>query len=121
MNNIDLKQYFPAGGRCSVEIEISQITITKRAGVLRGRAILPLTKVEKEVVIYQLVNANEDIEYRTISAKCPHQGADISGDELKIDGNVYCSLHRRPICIFSEYNFAYLVEKRGEQYFIIPN
>jgi len=119
MNQINLTAYFPAGGRASDEIEIRQVKATKQENISVGKATLPLSAVEKDVLIYQLNLESGANEYRAISAKCPHQGADISHDELKKDGNVYCSLHRRPICIFSEYNHAYLVEKRGEQYFIV--
>ena len=116
---LTIKEYFPAGGQVEAEIEITSISASDRAEVTFGQAILPLSKQEKNVVIYQQILANGKNEYRTISAKCPHQGADISRDELKADGNVYCSLHRRPICIFSEYNYAYLTEKRGDKYFIV--
>lgn len=116
---LTIKEYFPAGGQVEAEIEITSISASDRAEVTFGQAILPLSKQEKNVVIYQQILANGINEYRTISAKCPHQGADISRDELKADGNVYCSLHRRPICIFSEYNYAYLTEKRGDKYFIV--
>jgi len=119
MNQINLITYFPAGGRANDEIEIKQVKATGQENVFVGKGILPLSAVEKDILIYQLNMESGVKEYRAISAKCPHQGADISHDELKKDGNVYCSLHRRPICIFSEYNHAYLVEKRDEQYFIV--
>ena len=45
----------------------------------------------------------------------------MSQDGLKVDGNVYCSLHHRPIRIFSEYNYAYLVEKRADKFFYRQN
>jgi len=121
MNKIELTVYYPAGGQVDKEIEINTVTTTKQDNVLSGMALLPLSAIEKPVVIYQLILAGGDIEYRAISAKCPHQGADISADKLKADGNVYCSLHRRPICIFSEYNYAYPVEKRGKRYYIVVN
>jgi nitrite reductase/ring-hydroxylating ferredoxin subunit len=116
-----IKKYFPAGGQAQVEIEITDISYTDRNDVILGKAILPLSSVAKNVVVYRQTLDNGKTEYRTISAKCPHQGADISQDELKPDGNVYCSLHRRPICIFSEYNYAYLVEKRGDKFVIIKS
>jgi len=119
MTLLDKKMYFPAGGKASEEIAITEITYTDRASVIFGRAILPLSPLEKPVVIHCQTLANGETEYRTISAKCPHQGADISHDELKEDGNVYCSLHRRPIGIFSEYNHAYLTEKRLGNFFIV--
>ncbi|WP_158089080.1 Rieske (2Fe-2S) protein [Cognaticolwellia mytili] len=113
-----IKEYFPPGGLAKVESEITDITYTDRNDVILGQATLPLSNVAKKVAIYCRKLDNGKMEYRAVSAKCPHQGADISQDELKPDGNVYCSLHRRPICIFSEYNYAYLVEKRGEKFFI---
>ncbi len=113
------KRYFSAGGKTNEEIEITDISFTDRPNVILGRAILPLSKLEKNVVIYGQTVADGQVEYRTISAKCPHQGADISQDELKADGNVYCSLHHRPIGVFSEYNYAYLVEKRADKFFIV--
>jgi nitrite reductase/ring-hydroxylating ferredoxin subunit len=118
---LTIKEYFPAGGQAHTEIEITDISYTSRENVILGRTMLPLSKVAKDVVIYCQILANGRIEYRTVSAKCPHQGANISQDELKADGNVYCSLHRRPICIYSEYNYAYLVEKRGDKFFIIKS
>lgn len=111
--------YYVAGGKSNEEIEILSITPTKQEGVWRGRATLPGGYVEKDLVIYQLTNKENEIEYRTVPAQCPHQGADISNDKLNKDGNVYCSLHRRPICVFSEYNQAFLVEKRAEGFFIM--
>ncbi len=118
MNTITLTQFFPAGGKASQEIEITQVKTTKQKHVLRGVAVLPASLTPQTVVIYQLLLTDGREEFRTVSAQCPHQGADISRDELKADGNVYCSIHRRPICIYSEYNQAYLVEKRGERFFI---
>lgn len=119
MNTIILTQLFLAGGKASQETEITDIKTTKQQHVLRGVAILPSSSAPENVVIYQLLLTDGREEFRTVSAKCPHQGADISRDELKADGNVYCSIHRRPICIYSEYNQAYLVEKRGERFFIV--
>ena len=116
---LNIKAYFPAGGQTHEEIEMTDICYTDRVDVIFARAILPPSKLVKEMVIYYQKLPNGKDEYRTISAKCPHQGADISQDELKADGNVYCSLHRRPICIFSEYNYAYLVEKREDKFFIV--
>ena len=118
---ITLSRYYPAGGRAEQEIKIINIKPTERADVLTAMAKLPYASVEKPVVIYAQTLANGEKEYRTVSAKCPHQGADISGDELKADGNVYCSLHRRPICIFSEYNHAYLTEKRADDFYIVKS
>ena len=116
---LTLDSYYPAGGRVDKEIPIIDIQLTEQAGVLLGMAKLPSASAEKPVLIYRQTLVNGTTEYRTVSAKCPHQGADISHDKLKADGNVYCSLHRRPICIFSEYNHAYLTEKRAEEFFIV--
>lgn len=121
MKEIELQQYYPAGAKSSREIEITEVEVTKRAGVLVGQAVLPLSTREKKVVIYQLSLINGATDLRVVSAQCPHQGADISLDHLNNDGNVYCSLHRRPICIYSEYNQAYAVEIRAGKYFIIKS
>ncbi|MGB1263526.1 MAG: Rieske 2Fe-2S domain-containing protein [Cognaticolwellia sp.] len=121
MTLLTLKEYFPAGGQAHENVEIHDITQSDRADVFFGRAILPPSTLAKDVVIYGQTLANGNKEYRTISAKCPHQGADISQDLLKGDGNVYCSLHKRPICIFSEYNYAFLVEKRDDKFFIVKS
>ena len=121
MNRIEVQPYYPAGGRVFEEVEITEVKATERGDVFFGKAITPSTAVAKNVIIYRRTFANNRVEFRTVSAKCPHQGADISKDALKADGNVYCSLHQRPICIFSEYNHAYPVEKRGERYFIVKN
>ncbi|MGK2232248.1 MAG: nitrite reductase/ring-hydroxylating ferredoxin subunit [Colwellia sp.] len=118
---LTLDKYYPAGGQVADEIKLADLKTTQREDVLFAMAKLPYSSTEKPVVIYRQLLANGEIEYRTISAKCPHQGADISLDELKPDGNVYCSLHRRPICIFSEYNRAYLTVKRGDDFYIIKN
>lgn len=119
MNEIELKSYYPAIGNVNNEIEITNIQKTKQLHVLSGNATLPCSVNSDNVLIfiYRLSNGKND--YRVVSALCPHQGADITNDELKADGNVYCSWHRRPICIYGEYNDAYPVEKRGEQYFIV--
>jgi len=114
-------KYYSAGGQVDQEIKLVDVKPTERADVLLAMAKLPHASVEKSVVIYCQRLANGEIEYRTVSAKCPHQGADISADELKGDGNVYCSLHRRPICIFSEYNYAYLTVKRADEFYIIKS
>ncbi|XPF95379.1 Rieske 2Fe-2S domain-containing protein [Colwellia sp. RE-S-Sl-9] len=118
MNQQDLKQFFPAGGVVNEDINIFDVKPTNRDDVLVGQAILPSSELVQKVVIYQVDLGNGSEDLRTISASCPHQGADISRDELKPDGNVYCSLHRRPICIYSKYNQAYTVIKRDEQYVI---
>lgn len=118
---ITLNKYYPAGGRTEQEINVIDVKPTERADVLLAMAKLPYASTEKPVVIYCQTLANGETEYRTVSAKCPHQGADISRDELKADGNVYCSLHRRPICIFSEYNHAYLTVKRADKFVIVKS
>ena len=92
MTLLNNKRYFSVGGKTNEEIEITDISFTDRPNVILGRAILPLSKLEKNVVIY--------------------------GQTLA-DGNVYCSLHHRPIGVFSEYNYAYLVEKRADKFFIV--
>tara|TARA_R110001583_G_scaffold104804_1_gene252212 strand:- start:386 stop:793 length:408 start_codon:yes stop_codon:yes gene_type:complete len=111
--------YYPAGGRVDKEIKVINVNPTERVDVFSAMAKLPSASAEQPVLIYRQTLANGESEYRTVSAKCPHQGADISRDELKTDGNVYCSLHRRPIGIFSEYNHAYLTEKRADEFFIV--
>ncbi len=121
MKATELKEYFPAGGKSTQEIEISDIQPTGSASVVTGYALLPERDNAEKVVIYQLSLADNSEEYRLIPASCPHKGADISQDELKPDGNIYCSIHRRPICIYSEYNQAYAVEKRDSHYFIIKS
>lgn len=118
MNFQNLKHFYPAGGIAQTQIEILDVKPTKIAGVLVGLATLPLAPSEQKVVIYQLTLADGSEDLRAVSALCPHQGADISRDELKPDGNVYCSLHKRPICIYSKYNQAFRVVKQDEQYVI---
>lgn len=119
MKKIDLKVYYPAGGKVNNEIVIAEVKSTSHKHVFTGTAVLPLTEQEQKVIIYCLELEEGNVDYRAIPARCPHQGADITTDELKLDGNVYCSWHRRPICVYSEYNQAFQVEKRGEQFFII--
>ena len=118
---ITLNKYYPAGGRTEQEINVIGVKSTERPDVFLAMAKLPYASVEKPVVIYRQTLADGEIEYRTVSAKCPHQGADISRDALKADGNVYCSLHGRPICIFSEYNHAYLTVKRADKFVIVKS
>ena len=127
MEQITLKQYYPSGGKVVGEIAINNVEATVKGGVFIGQAKLPShlsaalsnqNEVQK-VVIYQLTLTDGSIDYRCIPAACPHQGADITLDLLKPDGNVYCALHRRPICLYSEYNQAFNVEKREDQYFIV--
>lgn len=113
----DLKHYFPAGGKVEMDSEITQIKEI-RANVYTGQAIFEGASQSEKVVIFSQELNEGIIDYRAVPAKCPHQGADISNDPVKADGNLYCSLHRRPICIYSEYNQAYLVEKREGRYFI---
>lgn len=117
MKKSELIAYFPAGGKAPSEIEISEVLPTKQEGVLMGIAALPPAATPKKVLIYMLEDEGVT-ELRAIPAMCPHQGADISGDILKNDGNVYCHLHKRPICVFSEYNYSFMVEQRQEQFFI---
>jgi nitrite reductase/ring-hydroxylating ferredoxin subunit len=118
MNQENLKQFVPAGGKALQDIKITDVNPTNRADVYVGMAVLPSTESKQKVVIYQLTLEDGSEDLRAISASCPHQGADISRDELKPDGNVYCSLHKRPICIYSKYNQAYAVVKREGQYII---
>ena len=119
MSNITLKTLFPAGGFSNNTIEILNVKKTTNPDVLIGTTVLPATTAEQKVVIYHVVNESGQDDYRTISALCPHQGADITRDELKQDGNVYCSLHKRPICVFSKFNQAFAVQKKDDKYFII--
>lgn len=127
MNEITLKSFYPAIGKVNNDIEITNVQTTKQPHVLSGNAVLPCSEKSNKVLIFIYALPNDENngessgknDYRVVPALCPHQGADITNDELKADGNVYCSWHRRPICIYGEYNDAYPVEKRGEQYFIV--
>ncbi|WP_286232668.1 Rieske 2Fe-2S domain-containing protein [Thalassotalea sediminis] len=121
MNKDALIQYFPAGGVVDHDIEIfDAVKLSSNTNsVWRANAALPPAHVEKAILIFELEDG-EHREYRAIPAKCPHQGADLSNDTLKKDGNVYCHLHKRPICVFSEYNYAFNVEKRGDNFVITP-
>ncbi|GHF93664.1 Rieske 2Fe-2S domain-containing protein [Thalassotalea marina] len=116
-----IKQYFSAGGRISAEQQVMQIQDTNQNNVWRGRAILPPANLEKDILIYQATTEQGETKYRAVPAKCPHQGVDLVDDVLKEDGNVYCHLHKRPICIFSEYNFGFDVVKRDEQFYLIKS
>lgn len=118
MNRDNLKHFFTAGGVAKDDINITNVNPTGRDDVFVGHAILPSTTLEQKVVIYQVTLADGSEDLRAVSAACPHQGADISRDELKTDGNVYCSLHKRPICIYSKYNQAYPVVNRNGNYII---
>lgn len=118
MNKDSLKPFFPAGGIAQEDITIVDVKSTDRSDVLVGSALLPLASSVQKVVIYQVTLEDGSEDLRAVSASCPHQGADISRDELKADGNVYCSLHRRPICVYSKYNQAYPVVKRDGKYII---
>jgi len=121
MNKKNLQQFFPAGGVVNQEINITEVKNTARDDVFVGKAVLPFTESEQKIVIYQVTLENGQYDLRAISASCPHQGADISRDELKADGNVYCSLHRRPICIYSKFNQAYAVTKRDDKFIILSS
>jgi len=118
MNKDSLKQFFPAGGITQENIIIVDVKPTKRSDVFVGCALLPLASSMQKVVIYQVTLEDGSDDLRAVSASCPHQGADISRDELKADGNVYCSLHKRPICIYSKYNQAYPVVRHDGKYII---
>lgn len=119
MNKEDLIEYFPCGGITDHEIVVFDVKQLKRSNKWLAQAILPPAKNAKSILIYRL-GQGEQAEYRAIPAKCPHQGADLTDDELKHDGNVYCHLHKRPICVFSEYNYAFKVVKRENQFVIAP-
>lgn len=118
MHHIQLKQFYAPGGTSAQNIQIHNIQPTTQEYIYTGDATLPLSNRERRIVIYELMLESGDIDYRAVPAQCPHQGVDISRDEVKPDGNVYCSLHRRPICVYSEYNQAYRVEKRDGHFFI---
>ena len=119
MKQIELRRYFPTGGKSSETIEITDIK--HGHDIITGRAKLPLTEAEQKVIIYQLQLDNGNVDMRVIPAACPHQGYDLSDDRLKADGNVYCSWHRRPICVYSEHNLAFSVEQQGDKFFILPS
>ena len=123
MADIIIQEYFDAGRQVLEEQEIVDVNETTQSTVWRGRASLPPSNVQKDVLVYQAKSPDGHVMYRAIPAKCPHQGADLSEDPLKPDGNVYCHLHRRPICVFSEYNFAFDVKREGSRFFLIskPN
>lgn len=119
MNEIELKVYYPAGGKSSKDIHVKHIEAIPKKNVFIGQAILPHLSEEQKVIIYRLALTNGQTDYRAIPARCPHQGADLTNDNVKADGNVYCSLHRRPICLYSEYNQAYPVVKKDGEFIII--
>lgn len=116
-----VNHYFPAAGQSAVEIDISEVKPAQLSNVWVGRVQLPDTDKERKVVIYQAELPDGTIDKRVVPAACPHQGYDISYDELKADGNVYCTLHKRPICIYSEYNQAFNVVNEGERWYIPKN
>ncbi len=116
-----MKTIYPAAATVNVDIEITNIKTTKLDGVWTGHAILPEEDCLSKIVIYAVIKEDESIDYRAISAYCPHQHYDISKEPLKEDGNIYCSLHRRPICIYSEYNMAYPVTKNGNDFILKAN
>ncbi len=111
---IETKVIFPVGAKAQEQIAIDDVKPTSQNGILSGKAHLPTSAEYGKVLIYQ-----QGDDLRVISAYCPHQNYDISKDPIKPDGNVYCSLHKRPICLYSEYNQAFKVELRGQKY-IIP-
>ncbi|MDO6427313.1 Rieske 2Fe-2S domain-containing protein [Thalassotalea sp. 1_MG-2023] len=119
MNKNELIQYFPCGGVIDHEVPVFDVKPLKQNNAWNAIATLPPANTAKAIIIYCL-GEGEEAEYRTIPAKCPHQGADLSHDELKHDGNVYCHLHKRPICVFSEYNYAFNVIKRDNKFVITP-
>jgi len=121
MNQHDLKSFFPANGISNKTINISDVKATSESYILVGRAQLPLSDTVQKVVIYKIILDNGTEDLRLVSALCPHQGADISRDALKPDGNVYCSLHRRPISIYSKHNQAYAVTLHNGKYLILQN
>ena len=86
MNQIELKVYYPAGGKSSQDIVITSVEVTSKDNVFIGKAVLPHLSDEQKVIIYILELSDGRIDYRTIPARCPHQGADITNDALKSDG-----------------------------------
>lgn len=114
----ELKDYYPPGRQAKEPIEILNIKPANTDNAWVGHALMPDTAKPKKVIIHALTLEDDEIEYRVIPAACPHQGYDLSYDPLKSDGNVYCTLHRRPICIYSEYNQAYRVKVESDRYFI---
>ncbi len=116
-----IQKMFPAGGKVTSPVEVIDVKPTKVAGTFVGHTQLPNTTQSQKVVMYHIVLDSGFDDYRVIPAACPHQGADISRDELKPDGNVYCSLHKRPICVFSKFNQAFPVEIIDGKYFLKSN
>lgn len=119
MNEITLNAIYPAMCKVPDEIEIKNVKETNQQHVLSGEADLPCSPNSNAVLIFVYTLEDGRVDYRVVSAKCPHQGADITNDELKADGNVYCAWHRRPICVYGEYNDAYPVEKRDDKFFLV--
>lgn len=109
---------YPASKTSAIEISISDVKPAPIDNTWVGFVQLPAKDAEEKVVIYEVTFENGDVDRRLVPAACPHQGYDISDDALKADGNVYCSLHRRPICVFSEHNRAFSVCKEGDRWFI---
>lgn len=121
MKQIELKVYYPAGGKSPENVKVTNVEVASKEDVFIGKAVLPHLSGEQKIIIYSLALENGTIDYRAIPALCPHQGADLTNDQVKADGNVYCSLHRRPICLYSEYNQAYAVEKKNDTFLILAN
>lgn len=119
MTTIILQECFKAGSQIAEEQLILSVSKTAQENVWRGEAKLPPANLQKEILIYKAQTPEGEVIYRAIPAKCPHQGANLSDDPLKPDGNVYCHLHRRPICVFSEYNFAFDVRRNLDQFYLV--
>lgn len=113
-----LTTFYSAQGQSAQTIEVTDVATLIINEKYIARAILPNTTEPQRVVIFQTTLADGSVDLRLVPAACPHQGADISQDPLKADGNVYCSLHRRPICIYSEYNQAFAVAQINDKFFI---
>lgn len=111
-------KYFPATGISEVDIEITNIKPAPAENAWNGKALLPGMEMVRKVVIYQAELPDGTVDKRVVLAACPHQGYDISYDELKEDGNVYCTLHKLPICVYSEHNRAFSVINEGERWYI---
>lgn len=119
MHQSELTQYYPPGQTAPTPVEITNVTPATIENTWIGFALMPDAEKVRKVVIYALTLTSGEEEYRVVPAACPHQGYDISYDKLKNDGNVYCTLHRRPICIYSENNHAYEAKIENNRYYLI--
>ncbi len=93
-------------------IKVEAVKPSSFPAIWTGIAQLPKRRFASPVMIFL-----RDDQYVLISALCPHQGYDMSTENLTAQGRLVCPLHGLEIDVFNNQN-SFSVVKQADEFVI---